>query len=236
MIIAFAPHEVESIDQIYFNDELVSQGTTPVSKYSGKLDVIIKNGDQTSADSTIVSRISEWTSNHKLLGIAYVYVRLEYDDEIFSSGVPNVTAVIRGKNDIYDPRTDTSGYTNNHALCLANYLQSDFGVRATDDEVDWDSFAAAADVSDELFAGKGRLEVSDFNDSVFLGIGLGKLQKLKRVIRLTAWSAPPLQSLTTLTAWPMPVLQPLSTRRVCGQLQQGVTPRLMPVTILMNLI
>jgi len=167
MIIAFAPHEVESIDQIYFNDELVTQGTNPLSKYSDNLDVIIKNGDQTSADSTIVSRISEWTSNHKLLGIAYVYVRLEYDDEIFSSGVPNVTALIRGKNDIYDPRTGTSGYTNNHALCLANYLQSDLGVRATDDEIDWDSFDAAADVSDELFAGKRRREVSDFNDSIF---------------------------------------------------------------------
>ncbi len=85
---------------------------------------------------------TQWTSSHKLTGIAYIWVRLEYSDEIYTNGFPKITAVMRGKN-LYDPRQDDTAtaysgsgsqridddstweYSNNSAVCLLNYMLDD---------------------------------------------------------------------------------------------------------------
>ena len=150
MIIVLAPHALEGIDEIYFNEELAfnSSGVAQ-GDYSGKAQVIKVYGDQTAANSTIVSRLSGWDSSHKLLGHSYIYLRLSYDDEVYSRGMPQVSTNVRGKNDIYDPRDDTTKYTTNHALVVLDYLRWTKGVRAKDEEIDMSKFIEAANISDE---------------------------------------------------------------------------------------
>ena len=53
--------------------------------------------------------------------------------------------VIEGLDQIYDPRTDSYGYSNNAALVLAWWLTEMLGQ-----QVDWDDVAIEADVCDEL--------------------------------------------------------------------------------------
>lgn len=45
-----------------------------------------------------------WTANCLLQGRTAVFLRLHYNDEVFSSGLPQISFRVHGKCDIYDPR------------------------------------------------------------------------------------------------------------------------------------
>lgn len=47
-----------------------------------------------------------WTQQHVLNGKACAMLRLHYNDEVFSSGLPQIAFRLHGKKDIYDPRND----------------------------------------------------------------------------------------------------------------------------------
>jgi len=81
-------------------------------------------------------------------GCTYVYLKVEYDTAMFPS-VPEIKFTVRGKNDIYDPRTGTSGFTNNWALVIADVIQdTTFGLGDAG-SVNTDQLIAAANVCDE---------------------------------------------------------------------------------------
>ena len=106
--------------------------------------------DDQEADSALISAAPDyWTSDHRLRGCAYLYIKLKYNSDLFSGGLPNVSALIKGKNTIYDPRTETSGWSENPALCLADYVMSKIGLQFESDEIDWDAFIEAANICDE---------------------------------------------------------------------------------------
>ncbi|MDE0724572.1 MAG: phage tail protein, partial [Alphaproteobacteria bacterium] len=118
----------------------------------GKMIVRIKKhlgGANQEADGDLVSEVAEWTNEHRLRGCAYLYVRLFYEVGAYQNGVPNVSATIRGKK-VYDPRTDSSAFSNNWALCVRDYVtNTTYGLGAGDHEIDEASFIAAANIADE---------------------------------------------------------------------------------------
>lgn len=91
-----------------------------------------------------------WTSNDVGVGVAYLYVRLEWHNEVFGQvGVPNISAIVQGKK-VYDPRSTLTVYSNNAALCTADYLKDTrFGIRATSTEVPNSEVIVAANICDE---------------------------------------------------------------------------------------
>lgn len=98
---------------------------------------------------------SLWTADHRQRGCAKIYVKLKWNSDVFTSGIPNIAVVLRGKNDIYDPRTETTGYTSNWALCVADYLtmsREDGGVGSTWADVGDEDLIASANVCDEAVA------------------------------------------------------------------------------------
>jgi len=98
-----------------------------------------------------------WTDAYRLRGVAYCYVRLQYNTEIWASGVPTVSFDIKGKH-VQDPRqTATSTglpierFSNNPALCIRDYLISSNYGRAIDSAlIDDTTFESAADYCDEV--------------------------------------------------------------------------------------
>lgn len=152
-VLAFAGHEVESFEQIWFNDQTVtidSNGNViSPSRYNGLVRINVHYGtDDQLADSDLVSEVGQWTSNHRLRGIAYIYVRFKFDQDAFPNGVPEITAVIKGKK-VYDPRTDTTAWSDNPALCIRDYLlNTRYGLGESLDNLDNNSFVTAADVCD----------------------------------------------------------------------------------------
>jgi hypothetical protein len=101
------------------------------------------------ADADLINESLLWTSNHRARGIAYIYARFEYSADAFPNGVPVITTVVQGKK-VYDPRTETTAYSSNAALCLRDYLISS-GVAFTS-EIDDTLFSTAANICDETVA------------------------------------------------------------------------------------
>lgn len=149
--IALAGHEVNQIGTIYLNDEEITLDgdglCTAPSQYAGKVRVNKHLGaaDQ-AADSDLVAESSRWTSDHRARGVAYIYIRLEYNADSFPNGVPTVTAMVQGKK-VYDPSTATTAYSNNPALCLRDYLISS-GI-ADSSEINDTLFNTAANACEE---------------------------------------------------------------------------------------
>ena len=145
LVIVLAGHEIDDISEVYFGDHEVQLETTsndsngiaiftPTSsdKYNGK--AVIKkhlgNDDQV-ADAELVAAVSQWTTNHRIRGKAYIYVKLSFDSDVYPNGVPNISCVVKGKK-CFDPRatsfTASSGNVNtsNNTITLSTHGLSTF--------------------------------------------------------------------------------------------------------------
>lgn len=191
-VIVLAGHELNSIGDIYINDQVASidgngfvtsagSGDDQVD-YNSKIRIKKHRGNQTTADSDLVSETSV-DSNFVGNGIAYLYVRYEYDQDIFPNGVPLITAKVQGKK-VFDPRTSTTAYSNNAALCIRDFITSSYGLN--DSTIDDTSFQAAANECDE--------------DVTLSGGGTEKRYTINGVIRADRSIGDVLQDLTTACA------------------------------------
>jgi len=164
-IICLAGHEVNSIGNIYINDEVVTldtDGNVTTSKWQdndGNSTILIKKftGAANQNVYTTLNALSNgpsWTNgasgddtNFRGQGIACIYVRLKYNQDVFHQGVPLFTALIEGKK-VLDPRTSSTAFSANAALCIRDYLTSKYGLNnatAINDTV----FSTAANTCDE---------------------------------------------------------------------------------------
>ena len=155
MVIALAGHEIDAIEKVYFGDEEVvfdGNGNVTTGKYANKVRIKTALGtdDQVAFTDLVSESDGKWTSNHRLRGVAALYVRLEHDQDKFFGGVPNISALIRGKK-VYDPRTTSTAWSQNPALCLNDYLtNSDYGLGCVyANEIDASALIAAANICDE---------------------------------------------------------------------------------------
>lgn len=100
------------------------------------------------ADATLITDSGgEWTSACRLDGQTYAIITLEWDETTAANGIPVVQALIRGAR-VFDPRTSTTAWSDNWALCIRDYLRTASGC--TDSEIDDASVIEAANKSDEL--------------------------------------------------------------------------------------
>lgn len=157
LIVALAGHEVEEIGDVYFNDELAltGAGSGATGRFTGFAQIYKKLGSDTQTVETNLEAATsgltngKWTSNHRLRGIAYIYVRLTWSDKVWVGGIPNITAMVKGKK-VWDPRTLTTAYSANAALCLRDYLtDTRLGLGMDGTEMDDTAFIAAANICDE---------------------------------------------------------------------------------------
>jgi len=162
-LIALAGHECEEIGTIYAdNVALTINGSNFVTN-----DVFqIKDADgavvnsalrikknlgtnNQSADNDLVVEDSAWTAAHQAKGVAYIYIRAEFDTSIFPQGLPTFSAIVKGKK-VFDPRSSATAWSANAALCLRDYLISDYGLGVSEaTEINNTIFSAAANVCDE---------------------------------------------------------------------------------------
>lgn len=142
--LAMAEGEVESITNIYIDDNPITD-----SKYSGLYTINVHTGaDNQTYDPLLTEANAGWTSSHKLSGVAYLAIRLKWDADVFQ-GVPEITAVVKGRK-VYDPRNQTTAWSNNPALCVRDYLTNDrYGKGIPTSAIDDDAFEDAADDCDE---------------------------------------------------------------------------------------
>lgn len=102
---------------------------------------------QTADAGMIAALPGVWTSAHTLTGLAYLVVELDYDPDAFPSGLPNVSAQVRGAK-LYDPRTGTTTWSQNPALMMRYVATSSLLGRQSSATVNDASVIVAANVCD----------------------------------------------------------------------------------------
>lgn len=171
LVMVVAGHPIEAFEEVWINSTRIVLAAPGVGGHDaldraggalgGTIRIHTYDGTQTAAAGALVTdNPSDWTSDHKLLGVAYIYVRVKYDPKHIDN-FATMSAVIRGKK-VWDPRTNTTGYSNNAALCILDYLLSLDGIKADPtDEIEESFWEAAANICDEdvaLNAGSTLLE------------------------------------------------------------------------------
>ena len=170
---------ITAIDEVYVDDKLVTfdgsltNGTlrgvssSDANFYKNGESLISIQGffglDNQSA-SSLLDETTNWTSDHKLSGLAYVALRFKWNQDAFN-GLPEVRVTVRGKK-IYDPRLDSTkggsgshrqddpttwAYSNNSSLVLLDYLRnSRYGKGLPNDafETNYESFKTSANTCD----------------------------------------------------------------------------------------
>ena len=158
MIIVLAGHEVSEIGDVYFNDEKVtldSEGFTVGDRWKSRARVKKHLGSPNQlADPDLVAETS-MDSNFRGRGIAYLYVRLDWDGDVFGNGLPTITAMVKGRK-VYDPRSGNTVWTDNAALCIRDYIEQPFGLNSIQSPTSLSSsdWATAANVCDTLVTKK----------------------------------------------------------------------------------
>ena len=168
VVIVLACHEVEEITEIWADDKQVTLGSwgaltgtdgvaDGTGTWNGKIRVARHHGSASQVVSPELDTAagSAWTSVHRLRGRAYFVVRATNDAGFYANGLPDFTAVVKGKK-VYDPRTDTTAWSDLSVLCIADYLQNpDYGVGAGTisggayTEIDDSTLVAQANICDE---------------------------------------------------------------------------------------
>lgn len=166
IVVLYNTGEIDAVESTYLNEteitlngfgyvtegQFVSDGTSMI-----RIDHFLGAPAQT-AHPYLTDAFTEWTSAHKLTGIAgsvMVCQNPKPEDfaKVYSSGrEPTLSSVYRAAK-VYDPRdvTQTLGdastykWTTNAALVIADWITSPDGF---DQEVDWDEVADEADVAD----------------------------------------------------------------------------------------
>jgi hypothetical protein len=106
------------------------------------------------ADADLIAESGgKWTAAHRGEGICYLYIRLEYDVDVFGQvGVPNIAGLARGKK-LFDVRTGITVWSDNAALALSDYLRHvQLGIGSSSAEVPAAEVITAANISDEAVA------------------------------------------------------------------------------------
>ena len=159
-VIVLGTGEVEAIPVIFFDDtpiydaDMDSGGKVNKGKFDSHARIKRYLGTNTQvADAELVSGSDGyWTSSHKLQGICYIYIRLKFNRDVFSS-LPAISAYIKGKkvNDVR--RSSSISYSPNPALAFRDYVTTgikDMGVGFDGGDIDDGLLAATANDCDEF--------------------------------------------------------------------------------------
>ena len=130
---------IDELESIYLGEELIGSYGADVS-----YELVV---NPTQVNAFLKENCPDWKDTQIGRGLSYVRISLRYNAEKFPSGIPDVRFVVRGRNDIFDPRTGMSGWTDNTALHLLWFLRTRCGV--PDDEIVFETFASGANVCDE---------------------------------------------------------------------------------------
>jgi hypothetical protein len=157
MVLMLCEGPLRAINEIWVNDYCIpqdwidSEGNVTQGRYAGYMTIRKHLGTETQlADEKAVFNMPNWTSDHRLQGIAYLYITMKKNQDVFPTGVPNITAIVEGPL-VFDPRVDDFTWSTNLALFSHDYIVNDlYGYSAFSDDFDLVNVAAQANISDEI--------------------------------------------------------------------------------------
>lgn len=164
-VITIACHDIDAVERLYLDDRQVEFGASPDTRWSvgyysrntGQgiqplVFMAVNSGeeDQAAQPDLMGQLPTRWGSNHRQRGCAHAYLITIWDEKKFAQGLPDISFLVRGKK-LLDTRTNTTAYSNNAALVIADYLtNAKYGLGVAWGDIDIDALNEAANVCDEL--------------------------------------------------------------------------------------
>lgn len=142
LILALSEGPIEAVDGVLLDKK-------PISEFEGNVAQYELTVTPTEANAFMRNNADDWDEDVIGKGLSFIRVSLQFDPEQFPNGLPEIQVIGRGRNDIWDPRTDERGYTDNPALILLWWL-TDGRANVPLDEINLQSFIDAANVCDEI--------------------------------------------------------------------------------------
>lgn len=119
-------------------------------KFDGLIQSEFFDGTQTTASATLLAAGNgEWTAADIGTGCTYWVLRYKFDRNAFPNGLILPAGLFDGR-EVFDPRVNQDVFTRSPALIGLDYIRSPYGYNAPDGEIDFASFAAAANICDEV--------------------------------------------------------------------------------------
>ena len=165
MVIAICEGEIEEIETVFFNEEAIEGQYYPsidssvltfgqstlytglLPKYKPFVVMHKLTGKENQTPPALLTESTSWTSTDKLNGVAYVYLRLKFDPDVFgSTGIPQINFKIKGKKvPLALINYNFNHFTTNPAYCIYDYLTNTiYGRGIPAEDIDTTSFQTAS--------------------------------------------------------------------------------------------
>ncbi len=160
MVYVYAAHEIEEFEEVLYSGRTINRdGSGRVDEIDaafGWIDIYEHLGaDSQAADQTLINEVGTdiWTTNHRLRGLAYLYIQTAFNAVKFQTETPEAQQTIIKGAKVFDTRTSTTIYSTNPALCLRDYFTNTvYGLsRPTAEMNDTDTTQAANDCDTQGF-------------------------------------------------------------------------------------
>ncbi|WP_425355269.1 phage tail tip fiber protein [Pseudomonas shirazica] len=171
MVYVLSEGEIDGLEDIFLGEEVV-QAYGEHASYE-----LVTNPTQVNA--FLKANSPDWRDTQIGRGLSFVRLSFKYSAEKYPSGIPDVRFVLRGRRDIYDPRTGTSGYSENTALHILWFLRNRCGV--PDDEIVFASFANSASVCDEMLANADGSTSARYRSGCVIGADESRTQVMQKL-------------------------------------------------------
>jgi hypothetical protein len=188
--------KINNITQIKVNDDAVTfsgsiadgtQITSNDSRFGTTITIQPFFGGDSQSASSLLSTLTNWGSNHKLSGIAYIAFRIEWDADKYT-GIPNIQAKVQGKLiSTYDGSSSETAnqYSTNPAFILLNYLtDTRFGKAIPIANIDIPSFYTASTVcATQITPYTGASQINLIDTNVVLDTSNKIMDNVKNLLR-----------------------------------------------------
>ena len=191
-----AEGEINAITEIQVNDSVVTfdgsfadgtQITSNDSKFGSTIVIQPFYGTDGQAAASLLTTLTNWTSNHKLSGLAYIAFRLTWDADKYS-GIPNIKVKVQGKKvSTFDSGgNETTGvYSTNPVWCLLDFLRNErYGKGISDSDLDISSFYTASQIAEtQVTPYSGGSDINLFDCNAVLNTNKKILDNVKVLLK-----------------------------------------------------
>ena len=193
--------EIESVDKIFIDDKeitwsgalsddtLRTVGSSDSNFYKDSASLISVKchyGTDSQAQCDLLGTLTSWTSNHRLRGLAYISLKIKWNQDAFSS-LPTVQALIKGKKVVaYNDSSvaQTAAHSNNPAWCLLDYLTNErYGKGIPIANIDIPSFYTASGVCDTDVTAYGSTTIDVLDCNAVLDTSRNVINNVRELVK-----------------------------------------------------